>query len=126
DGLIHSSADIYALTTDKRIGREGWAELAANNLIKAIDESRTPPHDRLLFGLGIRHVGQVTARDLARRYISLDGLQVIIDTAIARRSELEPAIGESEEKFRLRVAKEMAAVIETPGIGAEVADALVA
>jgi len=126
DGLIHSPADIYALTPEKLIGREGWAETSIRNLIKAIDESRTRPLDRLLFALGIRHVGQVTARDLARRYVSLEGLRTIIDAAIARRAEMEPAIGESDEKFRLRVAKEMAAVIETPGIGPEVADALVA
>jgi DNA ligase (NAD+) len=126
DGLIHSPADIFALTAEKLTSREGWGELSANNLAKAIDDSRTRPLDRLLFGLGIRHVGQVTARDLARRYVSLGGLRQIIDTAIARRSEMEPAIGESDEKFRLRVAKEMAAVIETPGVGPEVADALVA
>ncbi len=125
DGLIHSPADIYALTAEKLMGREGWAEVSTNNLIKAIDESRTRPLNRLLFGLGIRHVGQVTARDLARRYVSFDGLRAVIDTAIARRAELQPALGESDEKFRLRVAKEMAAVIETPGIGPEVADALV-
>jgi len=125
DGLIHSPADIYALTAEKLTGREGWGELSVSNLIKAIEESRTRPLDRLLFGLGIRHVGQVTARDLARRYVSLAGLRAILDTALARRSELEPALGETEEKFRLRVAKEMAAVIETPGVGPEVADALV-
>jgi DNA ligase (NAD+) len=126
DGLIHSPADIYALTVEKLIGREGWAEISTRNLIKAIDDSRTRPLDRLLFALGIRHVGQVTARDLARRYVSLAGLRAVIDAAIARRAEMEPALGETEEKFRLRVAKEMAAVIETPGIGPEVADALIA
>jgi DNA ligase (NAD+) len=126
DGLIHSPADIYALTPEKLAGREGWAEVSTSNLIKAIEESRTRPLDRLLFGLGIRHVGQVTARDLARRYVSLDGLRAVIDAAIARRAEMSPSIGESDEKYRLRVAKEMAAVIETPGIGPEVADALVA
>jgi DNA ligase (NAD+) len=126
DGLIHSPADIYALTADKLAGREGWGELSVSNLIKAIEESRTRSLDRLLFGLGIRHVGQVTARDLARRYVSLKDFQAILDTAIARRAEMVAAPGESDEKFRLRVAKEMAAVIETPGIGPEVADALVA
>ena len=125
DGLIHSPADIYALTPEKLIGREGWAELSTGNLIKAIDESRTRPLDRLLFGLGIRHVGQVTARDLARRYVSLGGLLDKIDAMLAYRALMDRAIGETDEKFRLRVAKEMAAMIETPGIGPEVADALV-
>ena len=126
DGLIHSPADIYALTAEMLKGREGWGETSTTNLIRAIDESRTRSLDRLLFALGIRHVGQVTARDLARRYVSFEGLQAVIDAAIARRAELEPALGEPDEKFRLRVAKEMAAAIETPGIGPEVADALIA
>jgi DNA ligase (NAD+) len=126
DGLIHSPADIYALTADKLMGREGWGELSVGNLVKAIDDSRTRPLDRFLFALGIRHVGQVTARDLARRYVSLDTFRELIDAAIAYRALMNPALGEPDEKFRLRVAKDMAAMIETPGVGPEVADALIA
>ncbi len=125
DGLIHSPADIYALDADRLLGREGWAEISSTKLIEAIDRSRTQPLDRFLFALGIRHVGQVTARDLARRYVSLDALRARIEEAIARRTTLIPAVGETEEKFALRVAKEMAAIIETPGVGPEVADALI-
>jgi DNA ligase (NAD+) len=126
DGLIHSPADIYALTADQIRDREGWGELSATKLIDAIEESRTRPLDRLLFGLGIRHVGQVTARDLSRRYNSLHNLRARIDAIIAQRDAMQHAIGESDEKFRLRAAKEMAAALGTPGIGPEVADALIA
>ncbi len=126
DGLISSPADIYLLTSDKLIGREGWGEISANKLIEAIARSRTRSLDRFLFALGIRHVGQVTARDLARRYHTLENLRAVIGTAVEQRHALHPAVGESDEKFRLRAAKEMAAIIETPGIGPEVADALVA
>jgi DNA ligase (NAD+) len=126
DGLISSPADIYLLTSDKLIGREGWGEISANKLIEAIERSRTRSLDRFLFALGIRHVGQVTARDLARRYHTLENLRAVIGTAVEQRHALHPAVGESDEKFRLRAAKEMAAIIETPGIGPEVADALVA
>jgi len=126
DGLISSPADIYLLTSDKLIGREGWGEISANKLIEAIERSRTRSLDRFLFALGIRHVGQVTARDLARRYHTLENLRAVIGTAVEQRHALRPAVGESDERFRLRAAKEMAAIIETPGIGPEVADALVA
>jgi DNA ligase (NAD+) len=127
DGLVHSPADIFRLhrRRDELIGRERWAETSVVNLLAAIDARREPPLDRFLFALGIRHVGQVTARDLARRYRTLDALQAMLDQAIARRAELQPAIGESEEKFAQRTAKELAAIVETPGVGPEVAQALV-
>src|SRR3546814_19795982 len=48
-----------------------------------------------------------------------------VDRALATREEMSPAVGESEEKFAVRTAKELAAVIDTPGVGPEVAQALV-
>ncbi|SNS17072.1 DNA ligase (NAD+) [Sphingomonas laterariae] len=127
DGLTHSPADIYRLHEQREalVARERWAETSVDNLIRAIDAKRTPPLDRFLFALGIRHVGEVTARDLARRYSSWDALTAKIDEARQRRAELVQAVGETDEKFRARAAKELAAVIETPGIGPEVAQALV-
>jgi DNA ligase (NAD+) len=127
DGLVHSPADIFRLHQRKTelIEREGWGELSATNLLAAIDARRTPPLDRFLFALGIRHVGQVTARDLARRYRTFEALRAMIEQAIARRAELLPAVGEAEAKFTQRVAKELAALVETPGVGPEVAQALV-
>lgn len=125
DGLIHSPADIYALTADQLRSREGWGELSGSKLIDAINESRTRPLDRFLFALGIRHVGQVTARDLARHYVSLDNLRTKIEEIIALRDTMAPAVGENDEKFRLRVARDMAGALATPGIGPEVAEALI-
>ena len=127
DGLIHSPADIYRLHERREalIARERWAETSVDNLIRAIDARRTPPLDRLLFALGIRHVGEVTARDLARRYSTWEALTAMIDAARARRAELVQAVGETDEKFRARTAKELAAIVETAGVGPEVAQALV-
>ena len=127
DGLIHSPADIFRLheKRDALIVREGWGALSVDNLIAAIDARRRVTADRFLFALGIRHVGQVTARDLARRYADFSALRDVIARAQARRDELVPAVGETEEKFAIRSAKEMAAVIDTPGVGPEVAQALV-
>ncbi|MDO9487362.1 MAG: NAD-dependent DNA ligase LigA, partial [Sphingomonadaceae bacterium] len=127
DGLLHSPADIFRLSADQLAARERWAELSANNLIAAIDAKRTPPLDRFLFALGIRHVGEITARDLARAYRSWEALSAKLDEAVAERDRLiaEPAIGETEDKHARRIAAALAALIAVPGIGPEVASALV-
>lgn len=127
DGLVHSPADIFRLHEHRRalIERDGWGELSITNLLAAIDARRTPPLDRFLFALGIRHVGQITSRDLARRYSSWGALQTMLDQAIARRAVLLQAVGESDAKYAQRVAKELATIVETPGVGPEVAQALV-
>lgn len=72
--LLADVADLYHLRVDDLAPLEGFAELAARNLIDAIDESRQRPLSRLLFGLGIRHVGLTVARILARRFGSMDAL----------------------------------------------------
>ncbi|AJP74094.1 NAD-dependent DNA ligase LigA [Sphingomonas hengshuiensis] len=125
DGLVRTPADIFRLTREQLLGRERWAELSATNLIAAIDARRAPPLDRFLFALGIRHVGEITARDLARRYRSWDAFRAMIDRALAVRAAAAAAIGETDEKFRTRLAKELAAVVETAQVGPEVAFALV-
>lgn len=126
DGILQSPADIFRLHEKRTLllERERWAETSVDNLIAAIDARRTPPLDRFLFALGIRHVGEVTARDLARRYVSLDGLMAMIDRALAVRDELEPVLGEPERKFLQRRNKAVVAAVETPNIGPEVANAL--
>ena len=125
DAVVRSPADIFRLSKEILLGRERWAELSAANLVAAIDAKRAPPLDRFLFALGVRHVGEVTARDLARRYRSWDALKAMIDRAIEARDAAVQAVGESDEKFAVRVAKELAAIIETPGVGPEVALALI-
>jgi len=121
DRLIAAPADIFTLTREKLLARERWAEVSAQNLIDAIDAKRTPPLDRFLFALGIRHVGATTSRDLARRYGSLGALVRVIRHALHLRRTTPPAIGESDEKHLARLGKLLASVIETPGIGPEVA-----
>ena len=125
DGLVQAPADIFRLTKETLLTRERWAEVSAGNLIAAIDTRRAPPLDRFLFALGIRHVGEVTARDLARRYRSWDAFKAMIDQAIATREAMPQAIGESDDKFLQRSARDLAAVVDTGGVGPEVALALV-
>jgi len=124
DGLISAPADIFRLTRETLLARERWAKVSAANLIAAIDARRAPPLDRFLFALGIRHVGAVTARDLARRYRSWEAFRAVIDRMLAHRAAFVPAIGETPDKCLAREAKELAAIMETPGVGPEVALAL--
>lgn len=93
DTLVKSPADIFRLK-DKRDafeGREGWGEQSIDNLFSAIEERRTIDLDRFLFGLGIRHVGEVTARDLAKAFETLDALEETArsDTGIETLSDVE-------------------------------------
>ncbi|HEY6916716.1 MAG TPA: NAD-dependent DNA ligase LigA, partial [Allosphingosinicella sp.] len=96
DGLLQSPADIFRLHEKRELllNRERWAETSVDNLLAAIDARRAPPLDRFLFGLGIRHVGEVTARDLARRYRSLAGFREMIGKALALRKETLPTPAE--------------------------------
>jgi DNA ligase (NAD+) len=95
DGTITSPVDIFTL--QKRDGdadnltplknREGWGKTSAQNLFDAIDERRTIGLDRFLYALGIRQVGQATARLLAQAYGSLGSLRDAMDAAQDRDGE---------------------------------------
>jgi DNA ligase (NAD+) len=86
DGLVHSPADIFRLKDkiDLLARKEGWGGTSIRNLLSAIEAKRQPPLDRLIFALGIRHVGGVTARDLARHFGTLPALR---DAAARAASE---------------------------------------
>ena len=126
DGLIASPADIFRLHTHRAalVTRERMSELVVDKLLAAINLRREIGLDRFLFALGIRHVGEITARDLARRYVSARAFAAMIRAVLRIRRATTPALGESDAKFVLRRGKTLAAAIETAGIGPEVADAL--
>jgi len=104
-GWLHSPADIFRLHQhrDEILKREGWKEKSVENLLSAIEGKRMPDPARFLFGLGIRHVGAVTARDLVRAFGTVE--------AVAETARHEGA------------AAELTAI---DGIGPIVAQALVA
>ncbi|HET7282413.1 MAG TPA: NAD-dependent DNA ligase LigA, partial [Sphingomicrobium sp.] len=76
-GWLSSPADIFRLHTHRAelLGREGWKEKSVDNLLAAIDAKRQPDGPRFLFGLGIRHVGIVTARDLLKCFGTIEELR---------------------------------------------------
>jgi DNA ligase (NAD+) len=81
--LAQGPADIFRLRTHREelLGREGWQERSVDNLLAAIEAKRAPDAARLLFGLGIRHVGAVTARDLLKHFHELPVLRDVAERA---------------------------------------------
>jgi len=94
-GLLKSLADIYKLKINSLLKLELFKEKKANNLLKAIEKSKTQPLARLIFALGIRHVGQKAAYTLAQEFADLDKL------AQARFEDLDeiPEIGQVMASF---------------------------
>ncbi|HEY0624542.1 NAD-dependent DNA ligase LigA [Sphingomonas sp.] len=125
-GWIAEPADIFRLAAhrDELLGREGWKDKSVDNLLAAIEAKRAPDAARLLFGLGIRHIGSITARDLLKRLATLPALAALADELIALRESIIPAIGETDAKFRTRRDKAIAEHIGIENVGAAVGHAL--
>ncbi len=82
-GWLESPTDIFRLHQRRAaiLEREGWKDKSVDNLLAAIEAKRAPDAARLLFGLGIRHVGAVTARDLLKRFVTLEKLRETVRMA---------------------------------------------
>ena len=74
-GLVKDLADIYRLTKDQLLTLDRFAEISAGKLIDAIAQTKTPPLEKFILGLGIRHVGMQTAIDLANSFRSIEALK---------------------------------------------------
>ncbi|QDZ06442.1 NAD-dependent DNA ligase LigA [Sphingomonas panacisoli] len=88
-GWIREPADIFRLAAHREdlVGREGWQAKSVDALIAAIEARRAPDAARLLFGLGIRHVGAITARDLMKMFVELPALRHAAEAAQAGDAE---------------------------------------
>src|SRR4051812_6273721 len=73
--LVNDPADIYALTVDDVLKLDRFAEISAKKLVAAVQDKKSPPLNRFIYGLGIRHVGTQTAIDLANHFRSLEALK---------------------------------------------------
>ncbi|WP_375196320.1 NAD-dependent DNA ligase LigA [Sphingobium sp.] len=125
-GWIAEPADIFRLRAHRAelLGREGWKEKSVDNLLAAIEAKRQPDAARLLFGLGIRHIGAVTARDLLKRYTTLPAIHALAREVIALRDGSAPAEGEEDSRFRNRLDKAIAEHIGVENVGSAVGHAL--
>ncbi len=125
-GWIREPADIFRLKAHREelVARPGWKEISVDNMLAAIEAKRAPDAARLLFGLGIRHIGIVTARDLLKRLTTLGAVKALADELIALRAAAAPVLGEEPAKFRNRLNKAIAEHIGVDQIGAAVGHAL--
>jgi DNA ligase (NAD+) len=94
-GLVRDFADLYRLTLEDLVGLERMAEKSARNLLDQIEASKGRELRRLLFGLGIRFVGERAAMLLARRFRSLDALARATLEEIDAIYEIGPAVAQS-------------------------------
>ncbi|MGB3494443.1 MAG: NAD-dependent DNA ligase LigA [Elainellaceae cyanobacterium] len=90
-GLVHIVADLYELTEAKLLEVERMGKKSAQNLLEALEQSKQQPWSRVLFGLGIRHVGSVNAQLLAETFTSADQL------ASAESEQMEQVYGIGSE-----------------------------
>ncbi len=88
-GWLESPADIFRLESRRAdiLALDGWQERSVDNLLHSIEARREPDAARLLFGLGIRHVGAVTARDLMKHFHDLPALRAAAERAHAGDAE---------------------------------------
>ena len=99
EGLIADVADLFTLRVEDLVTLEGFGELSAQSLIGAIAAVREAPLSRFLVGLGIRHVGPVAARELARAFHSYDALAAAPLEALEAVEGIGPVIAQSVYEY---------------------------
>ncbi|MCL2659785.1 MAG: NAD-dependent DNA ligase LigA [Acidobacteriaceae bacterium] len=97
--LVHSIADIYSLTRDQLLTLERIGEKSADSLLEQIERSKQAPLQRVLLGLGIRHVGERTAQALAEEFGSMDALMAASVEDLTRIRDVGPAVAASIRDF---------------------------
>jgi DNA ligase (NAD+) len=101
-GLVRGAADLYDLTAEQLLELDGFARVSADRLIAAIDASRERPFSRVLFAIGIEEVGEITARNIAAQFGSVDALL----EAAPEQIEQTPGVG---PKMAATIAAQLAA-----------------
>ena len=98
-GLVHSPADLYALKAEDLVALDRMGEKSADNLLRAIETSKANDLARLVFALGIRHVGQKAARLITAVYRGMDALFELTEEDLTRVDEIGGVIAESFVAF---------------------------
>jgi len=98
-GRVKSLADLYGLNAFELAALDRMGKKSADNLVAAIDKARTPTLGRLLFALGIRHVGETTARDVARHFGSIEGIMDADEEALSGAPDVGPVVAGSIRRF---------------------------
>ena len=98
-GLLHNIADIYDLKLEDIAAQERLGEKSAQNMLAGIEASKQVPWNRVLFALGIRMVGETTAKKIAKRYTSIDTLQWATVEQLCAIEDVGPQIAENIVKY---------------------------
>lgn len=99
EGLIRSSADLYKLTINQLANLARMGDKSATNIIKSIERSKEIPWHKVLFAIGIRHVGETTARTLAKRFKGIDDLMNASVEELTVVPDVGPKIASSIHDF---------------------------
>lgn len=96
---IKHLSDLYSLTTDKLLSLNKFKEKSAANLLKSLNESKSEPFHKVLFGLGIRHIGETTAKNLASSFKSIDALSTATKEELLEIDEIGDKLADSLIKY---------------------------
>jgi DNA ligase (NAD+) len=99
EGLVKSYADLFTLTPEQFMELEGFKEKSSNKLVHAIQQARKPELYRLIYGLGIRHVGERTAKVLANYFGELDALMKAGEEELQQIHEVGPEVAKSIHQY---------------------------
>ena len=98
-GLIHDCADLYRLRVEDINGQDGTREKSARKIIDGIQSSLNVPFERVVFAIGIRFVGETTAKLIARRFRSMEALSTATLAELTDTEGIGPAIAGSIVRF---------------------------
>ena len=98
-GLVKDVADIYYINKEELIELERMADKSAQNIIDAIEKSKTKPLPKFLYALGIRHVGETTAEDLARHFPRMDDFFRLSEEDLMEVEGIGPEVAASVHQF---------------------------
>ncbi|XCI75386.1 MAG: NAD-dependent DNA ligase LigA [Flavobacteriales bacterium] len=102
-GILRTVADLYILEPAKLIHLERMAEKSVQNIIEGVEKSKTVPFERVLYALGIRHVGETVARKLVGHFHTIDMLIAADDEALIAVDDVGEKIAKSLKKYFSRV-----------------------
>ena len=98
-GRVSTLVNLYGLQLSDLAGMERMAEKSAQNLLDALEKSKQTTLPRFLFGLGIRHVGEATAKELARHFGQLDAIMAASEDALLQVADIGPVVAHSLHTF---------------------------
>ena len=125
EGLLSNIADLYRLKKEKILPLERMAEKSVNNLFEGIGKSKNKPFSKVLFGLGIRYVGETVAKRLAKAFGSMNALMGATAEAMTETEEIGGRIAESVVKYFSKSSNiEVIKVLSSSGLQMEEAQNL--